>query len=133
MGRRTVTLNEDAEAIIEEKVEDSDVYESVSAFVRDCVKSYERAEDLQARVDDLEADLEDRREEIERLEERADRVDDLETTVERLRNEKQTLLEQREEHAQLQRYVEEERMYRNAGLRTRLKWWMFGKPSESSA
>lgn len=57
------------------------------------------------------------------------RLDELETEVERLENEKRLILEQREEATEIQRYVQEERTYRNAGLRKRLKWWMFGKPS----
>jgi Arc/MetJ-type ribon-helix-helix transcriptional regulator len=38
MGRRTVTLDEEAEAIIEEKVEEGDAYESVSALVRESLE-----------------------------------------------------------------------------------------------
>jgi Arc/MetJ-type ribon-helix-helix transcriptional regulator len=58
---------------------------------------------------------------------------DLEREVERLQNEKLMILEQQEEATEIQRYVEEERTYRNAGLRTRLKWWVWGKPEETSA
>jgi hypothetical protein len=59
-------------------------------------------------------------------------VEDLEQTVERLQNEKRLILEQREEATEIQNYVEEERSYRNAGLKTRLKWWVWGKPSDAS-
>lgn len=55
-------------------------------------------------------------------------VEELQRDVERLQNEKRLILEQREEAAEIQRYVEEERTYRNAGLRKRMKWWLWGKP-----
>lgn len=55
---------------------------------------------------------------------------ELENEIERLRNEKRVLLEQRQEATEIQRYIREERTYRNAGLRTRLKWWLLGKPEE---
>jgi Arc/MetJ-type ribon-helix-helix transcriptional regulator len=102
MGRLTVSLTDEEEEIIDEKVGDDGEYESKSEFVRNCIQAHNE-------------------------------VADLEQTIERLQREKGMILEQREEHSQLQRDVEEERSYRNAGLRTRIKWWMFGKPSESSA
>lgn len=60
-------------------------------------------------------------------------IEDLEREVERLQNEKRLILEQREEAMEIQRYVEEERTYRNAGLRTRLKWWVWGKPDDAQS
>ena len=61
-----------------------------------------------------------------------ERVEELEREVERLRNEKRTILEQREENNELTRYVEEERSWRQAGIVTRAKWWIWGK-TESDA
>ena len=66
----------------------------------------------------------------ERLNENAElraECDRLQTECDRLRNEKRLILEQREETAELVEYVEDELSYREAGLGTRLKWWMFGK------
>ena len=59
------------------------------------------------------------------------RLEDLERELERAQNEKRLLIEDRREKKELARYVEQERTYRNAGLRTRAKWWLFGKPSEA--
>jgi Arc/MetJ-type ribon-helix-helix transcriptional regulator len=101
MSRLTVSLTDEEEEIIEEKVGDDSEYESKSEFVRNCIQAHTE-------------------------------VEDLETKVERLENEKRLILEQREEATQLQRYVREERTYRNASLRMRVKWWVFGKPSETS-
>lgn len=63
-------------------------------------------------------------EEAERLREE---VDELQTEVERLRNEKRLILEEREEKNELARYVEEEQTWRQAGIITRTKWWLYGK------
>jgi len=60
-----------------------------------------------------------------------ERVGDLEQEVERLEREKRLILEQREEHSQLVRAVEEQRTLEReraqAGLATRVKWWLFGR------
>jgi TolA-binding protein len=59
------------------------------------------------------------------------RVDELETEVERLKREKRLILEERDEKQELARYVEEERSAaqrrREAGLVTRAKWWLVGQ------
>lgn len=47
--------------------------------------------------------------------------------VERLTRERRQLLEQREEHDELVRYVADELSYREKGLFTRARWWLFGK------
>jgi Arc/MetJ-type ribon-helix-helix transcriptional regulator len=47
--------------------------------------------------------------------------------VERLTRERRQLLEQREEHDELVRYVADELSYREQGLLTRVRWWLFGK------
>ena len=71
-------------------------------------------------------------------------ITELEQTVERLRNEKQTLIAQREEHTELVEYVEEERSIRErdaerrrereqAGVFSRAKWWLVGRPAEDTA
>lgn len=54
-------------------------------------------------------------------------LDELQTENERLKREKRQILEQRQENKELQRYVEDELSYREAGLGTRMKWWLFGK------
>lgn len=54
-------------------------------------------------------------------------VEELEMENERLRNEKRLIIEQREEHTELREYVEEERSWREAGLFTRMRWWVLGK------
>jgi len=60
-----------------------------------------------------------------------ERVADLEQQVERLERERRLLLEQREEHSQLVRAVEQrrtlERERAQAGLATRVRWWLFGR------
>jgi hypothetical protein len=61
-------------------------------------------------------------------------VDELQTELERVRNEKRLILSEREEKQELARYVEDERRaeqrWREAGLRTRLKWRVFGMPPD---
>jgi Arc/MetJ-type ribon-helix-helix transcriptional regulator len=137
MGRTTVSLDEETQEIIDEKSGDGGEYESVSAFVRDCIQRYEEIETLEETVDDLEEEVSSLREERDQLKDQADRVDDLEKTIERLRNEKQTLVEQRSENRELVRYVQEERtveqQWREAPLWKRAKWRVMGMPSETSS
>lgn len=86
-------------------------------------------------LDRLEAEADDRgvsrsehiRKLLEDVDELQERVEDLERDVDRLTRERRHLLEQREEHQELVRYVDEERSWRDAGLTTRAKWWLFGK------
>jgi Arc/MetJ-type ribon-helix-helix transcriptional regulator len=99
MSRLTISLTDEEEEIIEEKVGDGSEYESKSEFVRKCIQAHTK-------------------------------IEDLERDIERLQNEKRLILEQREEATEIQKYVEEERTYRNAGVKTRLKWWVWGKPSQ---
>lgn len=58
-----------------------------------------------------------------------ERVEELEAEVERLEQEKRLILEERQEKRELARYVEDELSYREAGLATRVRWWLFGKGS----
>jgi len=53
-------------------------------------------------------------------------ADELEREVERLNRERRQLLEQRDENKQLRRYVEDEQRYRQAGIVTRVKWFLRG-------
>lgn len=81
-------------------------------------------DELQSEYDELQKDYTELREEHDRC---GERIENLERENERLRREKRMILEQREENTELQRYVQDELSYREAGLGTRLKWWMFGK------
>lgn len=135
MSRLTVSLTEREEEIIKEKVDDGDEYDSRSAFVRSCVNSYERAEQLQHRIDELERDLEERRETIAELQEVADRVESLETELERVKREKREILDQRTENKQLVKFADAEReaaerreQRREAPVWRRAKWYVFGAP-----
>ena len=57
---------------------------------------------------------------------RGERVPELEQEIERLKRERRQLLEQRSENKELQRYVNDEKRYREAGIVTRLKWFLRG-------
>jgi Arc/MetJ-type ribon-helix-helix transcriptional regulator len=148
MGRTTVSLDEATQRIVDERSGDSGEYDSASGFVRECIRKYEDAEKLQAEVADLRTANEelreqrdDRNERISELEsEVASLQDDLEEAqrdVERLQNEKREILAAREENQELRKYVEDERTsqqrWREAGLATRMKWRLFGMPSNSEA
>jgi Arc/MetJ-type ribon-helix-helix transcriptional regulator len=126
MSRITVSLDEQSKQVIEERAGEDGAYDSKSAVVRDCVKEYER-------VEELEEELEAVREQCEQLRKRAERVEELETEIERVRREKRQLLQEREEKAQLAQYVEDERRveqkWREAPLWTRVKWRIVGMPS----
>lgn len=56
--------------------------------------------------------------------------EELQTECDRLQNEKRLILEDREEKTELVEYVEDELSYREAGLSTRMKWWLFGKQNQ---
>lgn len=104
MPRLTVTIDEEHEEILAEKSGDDGPYESKSEAVRMFIEKYEAAQE---------------------------RVEELEQEVERLRNEKRLILEDRDEKQELARYVEEEQTWRQAGIITRTKWWLYGKPESA--
>jgi Arc/MetJ-type ribon-helix-helix transcriptional regulator len=145
MSRTTVSLDEESEAIIERETGDGGEYESRSAFVRECVKRYERAEDLQQQVDELESDLEARRDEIEdlrgqrddrdeRIADLEDEIDEREARINDLRNQLQAANAKDERVDTLATYVENEReaeqRWREASILTRMKWRVTGMPAE---
>jgi Arc/MetJ-type ribon-helix-helix transcriptional regulator len=53
MARLTVSLNEEEEEIIEDKVGDDGEYESKSEFVRMCIQDHNRNDELETEVDRL--------------------------------------------------------------------------------
>lgn len=90
-------------------------------------------EEQAERVEELSGDsgeYESKSEVVRTFIDRGERVPDLERTVERLQREKRLILEERDEKNELARYVEDELQYREQDLRTRLKWWLFGKGGE---
>lgn len=105
MGRLTISLDENTEAIIEENIGDGSEYESKSEFVRECIRAHTRVQELESEVD-------------------------------RLENDKRMILEQQEDTSELVRYVQEERhveqQWREAPMWTRVKWRVFGIPSDES-
>lgn len=93
---------------MESEVADSDDYSSKSDYVRQLI---------------------DRHDELQ------DTVAELKTENDRLHRERRQLLERREEHTELVEYVENElsvaerqRMYEQAPVQTRIKWWFTGRP-----
>jgi len=102
MGRLSVSLNDEQLAWIEEKVEDGDDYESKSALVRECIRRYERVDELEATVNDLRNQLQAANRENENVEELAEYV---------------------QGERELQR---EERERRRAPLARRVKWLIWG-------
>ena len=102
MGRLSVSLNDEQLDWIDEKVEDGDAYESKSALVRECVRRYEKVDELEATVSDLRRQLQAANRENENVEELAEYV---------------------EEERSLQR---EERERRRAPLMQRIKWLIWG-------
>lgn len=87
---------------IEEKVGDNESYESKSAFVRECLRRYDRVEELEAKNDDLRNQLQEANRRNEEVADLADYVD-------------------RERELQV-----EERERRRAPLKTRIKWLIWG-------
>lgn len=57
MARLTISVSDEQEAFVEEKSGDSGDYESKSAFMRECLNRYERVDELEARVNDLQNQL----------------------------------------------------------------------------
>lgn len=106
MSRLSVSLTEEQEDWIEEKVEVDDAYESKSALVRECIRRYERVDELEARLGDLQRQLRE-------ANSCNDDVDELAEYVEGER--------------ELQR---EERERRRAPLMQRVKWLLWGYDGE---
>lgn len=108
MKQITLRLPEDTLDELEAEAEERGV--SRSEHIRDILDDRHRVEQLEARVDELE------------------------TEVERQQRARRQLLEQREEHDELVAAVQEERSVerrrREAGVMTRAKWWLTGMPSE---
>jgi len=115
MGRITFTANKQQEDIIRD-VEDEEDVESQAEAVRTCISRYA---ELQQEVEELQQ-----------------QVTDLQQDVDRLGNEKHLILQEREEKQELARYVEDERRFeqrwREAGLGTRIKWRVFGMPTNGA-
>jgi septal ring factor EnvC (AmiA/AmiB activator) len=99
--RVTVRLSDALAAHVDAVRQDSET--SDAEAVRECIRRSQSLGELEARVADLETD------------------------VERLRSEKRTLIRDREERGELVAYVEAEEQRRRAGLLTRSKWWLFGR------
>jgi Arc/MetJ-type ribon-helix-helix transcriptional regulator len=137
MPRITVTISDALDEHLEEQSGDGEEFGSKSEVMRHLAEHGREAAELRDRVDELESELADAREQRDELQERADRVEDLETELERVKNEKRLLLEQREEKKELVRYVERERdveeRWRKAGVLTKTKWKLFGMPDEDSS
>lgn len=88
-------------------------------------------EDLLEEIEDL-ADQEDvsNSEAARTLLRQGVEAEDIRRENQRLQQQLGVLIEDREERTQLVRYAETEREYREAGLSTRLKWWLFGRKRE---
>lgn len=99
-------MTDNEEEIIDEHVGDGGAYESKSEFVRTCIQHHNRVEELEARVDDL-------RQQLQIANAKDDRVDQLATYVEEERR-----VEQR---------------WREAGMLTKTKWRLFGMPTGEEA
>ena len=94
--RVSASIPDEQAELIEDLAGDDGPYSSKSEVVRECIKAYNR-------------------------------VDELERENERLHRERRQLLDQREERNELVQYVEDELSYRERGLATRVRWWLFGK------
>lgn len=105
MGRLTVSLTEEEEQIIEEKVGDGDEYESKSEFVRMCIRTH-------TEIDDLERDL--------------DRLKNEKRMLLAEREEKEELARYVEDERETQQ------RWREAPLWTRMKWRVVGMPESVS-
>lgn len=119
----TLRLSEDTLAELEEEAEARDM--SRSEYIRSVIDARNEYDELQADYDRLRAEYERKLDELR--DEYEERIEELETENERLRREKRMILEQREEHTELVRYASTEKAYREAGLGTRMKWFLFGR------
>lgn len=113
--------------------------QSRAEYIREVVRNRHEADKIRTEYeakleqvrDEYEAKVEQVRGEHEgELERLRSDLEQAQTDIERLRNEKQMLIADRQEKQELVEYVEEERSWREQPLRTRLKWWMFGKGAE---
>lgn len=103
MPRVTVSVSDDQEAFIEEKSGDNGTYESKSAFMRECLNRYERVDELEAQVSDL-------RNQLQAVNRREDDMNELTAYVEGERELQQM-----------------ERERRNAPLWKRVYWLVYGR------
>ena len=103
MARLTVSVSDEQEAFVEEKSGDGGEYESKSSFVRECLNRYERVDELEAQVSDL-------RNQLRAANSRSDDMGDLAEYVEGERD--------------LQRM---ERERRNAPIWRRVYWLIYGR------
>jgi len=117
MRKTSFSLQEEQISFLDELVDgDDDRLDAGnrSELMRELIDDYR---ELRDRVDDLEAEVEH---------ERA-RADDL-------RRQLQAVTERQDDVDELARYVEEERTVerrrREAGVRKRAKWWLFGMPAD---
>lgn len=94
---------------------------------------------LTIRLDeDTKESLEDEADEYDRsvsehvrvLIEHGREYDDVKQDRDRLQNQLQKLIDEREETTEIVEYVEEERSYRQVGIVTRAKWWLWGMPDD---
>lgn len=107
MGRTSVTLDDETEAILDDLAADDGPFDARSEAVRECIRAY--------------AD-------------RTSRIEELETENERLQRERRQILEQREENTDLVTVVERQQSLQErkaqASIFTRIKWNILGMPSE---
>lgn len=100
MPRLTITIDDEQADLLEEKTGEGGEYESKSEAVRNFIRGYE---------------------------ELSERVDELENENARLERQLTAANNRYKEHTELVKYVEDELSYRDAGLATRAKWWLFGR------
>lgn len=85
-------------------------------------------EDVLERVDEHAEDRDvSRSEYLRTLVRRGFEYDEVVAERDRLENQLRTLIDQREEHQELVEYVDEEKTWREASLKTRIQWWIWGK------
>ena len=108
MKPTTIRLNEDTIAELDAEAEERGL--SRTDYIREVISKRHEYDRLQKEYEQQLADYENQ--------------------IERLQREKRMIIEDREERTELVRYVEDELSYRQAGLGTRMKWWLFGKSGE---
>lgn len=100
MQQMTVSLREDQKEQIENLVGKGNPYESKSEAMRGVIDEYN---------------------------ERGTQIERLQEENQRLKNERRTVIEDRQERGELREYIDEERTWREQGIATRVRWWLFGK------